>query len=172
MQTPHALLPKLFGELRLRYAARPGGYTRVLRTEPVSTYDQGDSAILQLVDGPKDLRFATAAAAVARDRRLGRPQTPLTRLNRRKATRYRGPGAQSAFDAMVARMSEMRLERRGGADPVPKPSPLAAAIGRARSGGSYSGAGGSGGGKALAVAAAAAAKGRARNNSGKASATW
>jgi len=32
--TPHDLLPKLFGNLRERYADRPGGYTRVLRIEP------------------------------------------------------------------------------------------------------------------------------------------
>ncbi len=33
-QEPEKYIPKLFGELRLRYANRPGGYTRVLRIEP------------------------------------------------------------------------------------------------------------------------------------------
>ncbi|RYP48618.1 hypothetical protein DL769_011183 [Monosporascus sp. CRB-8-3] len=122
LYTPHDLLPKLFGELRRRYADRPGGYTRVLRTEPKSAYDQGASAVLQLVDGPKDLRYAMTAAAVARDRRLGRPSNELTLLNRDKVLRYRGgKAAEDAFERMVERMAAMRLDRRGGVDsPLPK----------------------------------------------------
>ena len=53
-------MPKLFGELRERYAARPGGYTRVLRVEPQKE-DQAPSAILEQVDGPRDMRFAMTA---------------------------------------------------------------------------------------------------------------
>ncbi|KAI1371982.1 ribosomal protein L17 [Hypoxylon crocopeplum] len=108
LYTPHKYLPKLFGELRKRYETRPGGYTRVLRTEPKSRYDQGDSAILELVDGPRDLRFAMTAAAVARDERLGRPSNPLTLRNRAKVTRYRADG-RSAFDDMVKRVAKLRL---------------------------------------------------------------
>ncbi|KAI0164451.1 ribosomal protein L17 [Hypoxylon sp. FL1284] len=108
--TPQALLPKLFGELRKRYAERPGGYTRVLRTEPVSQYDQGASAVLQLVDGPRDLRFAVTAAAVAQDRRLGREHRPLTLLNRQKVTRFR-PGGDAAFDDMVSRVAKLNLHK-------------------------------------------------------------
>ena len=88
----------------------------MLRTEPKSRYDQGDSAVLQLVDGPQDLRYALTAAAVARDRRLGRPSSPLTLLNRQKAVRYRGDGADDRFDAMVRRMADLRLHRLGSAD--------------------------------------------------------
>ncbi|RMY29215.1 hypothetical protein D0864_17006, partial [Hortaea werneckii] len=44
---PNEMLPKLFGPLRERYASRPGGYTRVLRIEPVKE-DQAPSAILEL----------------------------------------------------------------------------------------------------------------------------
>ncbi|KAI0974053.1 ribosomal protein L17 [Xylaria arbuscula] len=108
LYTPHDLLPKLFGELRKRYQERPGGYTRVLRTEPKSTYDQGASAILELVDGPKDMRFAMTAAAVARDRALGRASTELTLKNRDKVVRYRGDG-EKAFDAMVRRVGKLDL---------------------------------------------------------------
>ncbi|KAI1762211.1 ribosomal protein L17 [Hypoxylon sp. FL1150] len=115
LYTPHNLLPKLFGELRKRYAERPGGYTRVLRTEPKSQYDQGDSAILELVDGPRDMRFAMTAAAVARDQRLGRPSNDLTLMNRTKVTRFR-PGGNSAFDAMVKRVAGMKLGGKGTAD--------------------------------------------------------
>ncbi|KAI1468090.1 ribosomal protein L17 [Daldinia caldariorum] len=114
LYTPHNLLPKLFGELRQRYASRPGGYTRVLRTEPKSRYDQGESAILELVDGPKDLRFAMTAAAVARDQRLGRPHNQLTLLNRQKVTRYR-PDGQAAFDDMVKKVGALRLGGKGAA---------------------------------------------------------
>ncbi|KAI1177144.1 ribosomal protein L17 [Nemania sp. FL0916] len=108
LYTPHDLLPKLFGELRKRYLDRPGGYTRVLRTEPKSTYDQGASAVLQLVDGPKDLRFAMTAATVARDRALGRDSNALTRLNQAKVVRYRKDG-DKAFNAMVRKMAELDL---------------------------------------------------------------
>lgn len=45
------LLQKVFGELKDRYAARPGGYTRILR----GGFRRGDAAevaILELVDRP------------------------------------------------------------------------------------------------------------------------
>ncbi|KAI0538179.1 ribosomal protein L17 [Xylaria digitata] len=108
LYTPHDLLPKLFGELRKRYLERPGGYTRVLRTEPKSTYNQGASAILEFVDGPKDLRFAMTAAAVARDRALGRKSNELTLKNRSKVLRYRDNG-EKAFDDMVKRIGKLDL---------------------------------------------------------------
>ena len=59
------MVPKLFGQFRARYASRPGGYTRVLRIEPMKE-DQAESAILELVDGPRDLRFAMTAKTLAR----------------------------------------------------------------------------------------------------------
>ncbi|KAF1835093.1 ribosomal protein L17 [Decorospora gaudefroyi] len=61
---PNELVPKLFGPIRERYANRPGGYTRVLRIEPMKE-DQAESAILELVDGPKDMRFAMTAKTLA-----------------------------------------------------------------------------------------------------------
>ncbi|KAI1487864.1 ribosomal protein L17 [Biscogniauxia mediterranea] len=108
LYTPQDLLPKLFGELRQRYATRAGGYTRVLRTEPRSNYDQGASAVLQLVDGPKDLRFAMTAAAVARDAKLGRAPNSLTQLNRTKVLRYR-PDGERQFADMVERIARLDL---------------------------------------------------------------
>ncbi|KAI1751703.1 ribosomal protein L17 [Xylaria castorea] len=109
LYTPHDLLPKLFGELRHRYQERPGGYTRVLRTEPKSKYDQGASAILEFVDGPKDMRFAMTAAAVARDRALGRTSNELTAKNRSKVVRYRGANGEQVFDDMVERLGKLNL---------------------------------------------------------------
>ncbi|KAF9882368.1 ribosomal protein L17 [Colletotrichum karsti] len=107
LYTPHELLPKLFGELRERYAERPGGYTRVLRTEPRSTYDQAPSAILELVDGPRDMRFAMTAKSVAHDRQKGHKSTDLTRKNMEKVTRYRKDG-KDEFEHMVAKFQDMK----------------------------------------------------------------
>lgn len=103
LQTPDQLLPKLFGELRERYADRPGGYTRVLRTEPANKHqlDQAESAILEFVDGNSDARFAMTAATVARDEVLGkRLPHPNTVLNVRKVTQFRKNG-KAEFRALV-----------------------------------------------------------------------
>jgi hypothetical protein len=80
----------------------------VLRTEPKDTYDQAPSAILELVDGPKDMRFAMTAAAVARDRALGKRHTELTQKNISKVTRYRREGRE-AFEDMVGKIEGMKL---------------------------------------------------------------
>jgi hypothetical protein len=104
LQEGQRLLPKLFGELRERYATRPGGYTRVLRTEP-RPYDQAPLAILELVDGKKDLRFAMTAATVARDRHNGLQSNELTLKNREKVTKFREGGEQE-FDRMVDKIEE------------------------------------------------------------------
>ncbi|KAK8073599.1 hypothetical protein PG994_004498 [Apiospora phragmitis] len=118
LYTPDDLMPKLFTELRERYAARPGGYTRVLRTEPKSTYDQAPSAILEFVDGPKDMRFHMTAARVAKDQLLGRPFNKLTLLNRKKVTQFRGASAGRAagkqeFNDMVERMKGLKMVTNG-----------------------------------------------------------
>ncbi|KAH8425743.1 mitochondrial 54S ribosomal protein bL17m [Aspergillus melleus] len=92
--TPHEMLPKLFGSLRERYAERPGGYTRVLRVEPKKD-DQAPSAILELVDGPKDMRFALTARTIARQRSQGlETLNELTTMNVRKVTQFRKDGVE------------------------------------------------------------------------------
>lgn len=107
LQTPHLYLPKLFGVLRERYLTREGGYTRVVRTEPKNTYDQGESAILELVDGPKDSRFMMTAKAVARDRLLGKESTPVTQQNVKKVTQFRG---EEDLEAMIQRFMELKTQ--------------------------------------------------------------
>lgn len=124
-QTPDALLPKLFGELRERYAARPGGYTRVLRTEPLNRHqlDQAPSAVLEFVDGPADIRFAMTAAAVARDEVLGKKVShEATRINVRKVTAFRAEG-QKKFRELVERIKEQEATnfRRQEAEQTGKP---------------------------------------------------
>ena len=46
-----AILQKVFGELKDRYAARPGGYTRIIRLGH-RTGDAAEMALLELVDRP------------------------------------------------------------------------------------------------------------------------
>ncbi|KAL4814061.1 ribosomal protein L17 [Aspergillus spinulosporus] len=104
--TPHEILPKLFGPLRERYANRPGGYTRVLRVEPKKD-DQAPSAILELVDGPKDMRFALTAKAVARRRSQGlETLNEITLLNVRKVTQFRKNGVEELEKAI----SQVKLD--------------------------------------------------------------
>jgi large subunit ribosomal protein L17 len=47
------LLQKVFGELKDRYADRPGGYTRIIRLG-YRTGDAAQMALLELVDRPED----------------------------------------------------------------------------------------------------------------------
>lgn len=60
-----------------------------MRTEPKNTYDQGESAILEFVDGPRDSKFMMTAKTIARDAMLGRKPTPLTVINMKKTTQFR-----------------------------------------------------------------------------------
>jgi hypothetical protein len=84
------MVPKLFGPIRKRYEARPGGYTRVLRIEPMKE-DQAESAILELVDGPKDMRFAMTAKTLARrPAKLG--LSPGITTHVKKVTQFRKDG--------------------------------------------------------------------------------
>jgi large subunit ribosomal protein L17 len=106
-------MDKLFGELRQRYLNREGGYTRVVRTEPRSTYDQAETSILELVDGPKDTRFMMTAKTVARDRLFGRQTTPVTQVNIKKVTQFRGEGP---FEDMVRRFMMLSTQE---ADDIP-----------------------------------------------------
>ncbi|KAK6336035.1 hypothetical protein TWF730_003407 [Orbilia blumenaviensis] len=89
----HGLNSKLFGQIRERYANRDGGYTRVLHIEPYNG-DAAPSAILELVDGPKDMRFAMTAKAVARNTYEGTPLHPTTKKNIEKVTRFRVNGKE------------------------------------------------------------------------------
>jgi hypothetical protein len=93
LQRPQILVPKLFGELRERYATRAGGYTRVLLIESPKE-DQARSAILELVDGPKDMRYNLTARTMAKDIREGSSHTDYTQLNIAKVTRFRKDGME------------------------------------------------------------------------------
>ena len=109
-QTPHELLPKLFGPLRERYANRPGGYTRVLRIEPMK-HDQAPSAILELVDGPKDIRFAMTARTLAKIEREDKEVNAMTQKNIHKVTRFRENG-DVELRKMVEEISKLEVKDR------------------------------------------------------------
>ncbi|KAL9002077.1 MAG: hypothetical protein Q9188_004969 [Gyalolechia gomerana] len=99
-------LPRLFTVLRDRYLNRPGGYTRVLRIEPMNKhYDQAPSAILELVDGPKDMRFHMTAKTLVRERATEEGVREITARNVNKVTRYRDGGMEE-LEKEVKRMEK------------------------------------------------------------------
>ena len=111
------MVPKLFGPIRERYAARPGGYTRVLRIEPMKE-DQAESAILELVDGPKDMRFAMTAKTLAR-LPPNKQFNDMTAKNVKRVTQFREDG-MSQLQEMV---QQMRIEQENGIDDRVLPAP-------------------------------------------------
>lgn len=113
------MMPKLFGALRERYENRPGGYTRVLRIEPLKE-DQAASAILELVDGPKDMRFALTAKTIAAVRAKGHEINDMTAANIQKVTRFRGEKADGDLEAMVAKFEGLAAEGDEGVESVGK----------------------------------------------------
>lgn len=107
LYTPLDTVPKLFGELAARYKNRAGGYTRVLRIEPLKT-DQAPSAILELVDGPKDMRFALTAKTIARCAKEDKDLNELTLKNIRKVTRFRENG-EAELEKMVKKLQNAKM---------------------------------------------------------------
>lgn len=105
--TPLITVPKLFTAIRERYMNRPGGYTRVLRIEPLKT-DQAPSAILELIDGPKDIRFALTAKTVARCAKEDKDLTDLTLKNIKKVTRFRKDG-EAELEKMIEEMKKAEI---------------------------------------------------------------
>lgn len=114
-------MDKLFGPLRQRYEKRPGGYTRVLRIEPLKE-DQAPSAILELVDGPKDMRMAMTAKSIAHFRNKQGEDSKLndmTAWNVRKVTRFR-PEGDKDLDEMVEKFEDLLEAGDEGVEEVKK----------------------------------------------------
>jgi large subunit ribosomal protein L17 len=101
-QRPQVHMPKLFGELTQRYTTREKGYTRVMRIEPTKE-DQAESAILEFVDGPRDMKFMLTARTLAYRMRNNLPMNENTALNVKKVTQYRKDGVEE-LRGIVARM--------------------------------------------------------------------
>lgn len=104
------LLGKIFGTFAERYRAREGGYTRVLRTEPKKE-DQGDSALLEMVDGPRDMKFMMLARTLAHRRANGLPMNEITAMNVRKVLANRVNGTEELRD-LVGRFEDMEIRGR------------------------------------------------------------
>ena len=104
-------MDKLFGPLRERYLNRPGGYTRVLRIEPLKP-DQAPSAILELVDGARDTRFAMTAKTLVKQRDDGLGMNEITAWNVRKVTRFREGGEDSLETEVLRLEKEQRRVQR------------------------------------------------------------
>ena len=78
--------------------------------EPVKE-DQAPSAILELVDGPKDMRFAMTARTLARLEEEGKGMNEMTQRNVEKVTQFR-KGGREALNNMVDRMKELEVGDR------------------------------------------------------------
>lgn len=118
VQRPLQIVPKLFGEFRERYADRAGGYTRVLLLDPVKE-DQARSALLELVDGSRDMRFALTARTIARIREKGQEINHATADNIRKVTRYRQNG-EDALEELVQKFQKLAADGDEGVTKVEK----------------------------------------------------
>ena len=97
------------------YSVRRGDKNAVPERKPA---DQAPSAILELVDGPKDMRFAITARAIARQREEGLKEHELTALNKQKVTRFRKDGVE-ALEAAVQKL-QLRDSESDGAAVVPE----------------------------------------------------
>lgn len=118
-------LNKVFTTLRTRYADRPGGYTRVLRVEPQKE-DQAPSAILELVDGPKDMRLALTAKTIAHARFKAEQDgrdfklNDMTAHNVRKVTRYSGMRGEQHLQDLVGKFEALLEQGDEGVEEIKK----------------------------------------------------
>lgn len=99
------ILPKLFKELGPRYADRPGGYTRVLKLEH-RMYDKAPAAIIELVDGKREIKLWLTARVVARLEKQGLPIDSTTQGNIDKLLKYKENG-QEEFRQLVEELKEL-----------------------------------------------------------------
>lgn len=90
----------------------------MLRMEPKKK-DMAPSAILELVDGPKDARFAMTARTLARHIIENTEPTALTMVNIKKVIEYR-PDGEAELMKMVEKMREAMITEKAVADANPK----------------------------------------------------
>ena len=90
----------------------------MLRIEPMKE-DQAPSAILELVDGPRDMRFALTAKTIAKVREREQGINDMTLANIQKVTRYRTNGEQE-LEEMVGKFESLARDGDHGIDEVKK----------------------------------------------------
>lgn len=86
----------------------------MLRIEPIKE-DQAPSAILELVDGPKDMRFAMTARVIAKELGEGQERSEITNLNVKKVTQFRENGEEE-LQALAEKLRELNVDN----EPVKK----------------------------------------------------
>ena len=64
----------------------------MLRIEPKDKYDQAPSAVLELVDGQHEIKFAMVARTIARCAQEGKTLSAITVDNIKKLTKFRPDG--------------------------------------------------------------------------------
>ena len=100
----------MFDVLASRYSNRPGGYTRVLKLPP-RYGDMAPQAILELVDGKRDMHFSMTARRVARSSILGTKWlSESTRDAMFRILQFRGQKGGKEFDEEVERQKELLLK--------------------------------------------------------------
>lgn len=76
--------------------------------------DQAPSAILELVDGPKDVRFALTARSIARARAEGKKLNEVTTIFKDKVTKFR-PNGEKELEEMIEKFKELQPGERDNA---------------------------------------------------------
>ena len=84
----------------------------MLRIEPLKA-DQAPSAILELVDGPKDMRFAMTARTLARIEEEGKAVNDVTAKNVMKVTRFRKEGEEE-LRRVVDELRDLKVSEKRG----------------------------------------------------------
>jgi len=105
-----AVVEKLFGELSKRYAARKGGYTRVVKLADRRWGDSAEMAVLELVDHAPILKGKAAKAAtpkaVASDKAASAPTAPADPFSRFRKLFSPKKAASSAKSEGVAKKAK------------------------------------------------------------------
>jgi large subunit ribosomal protein L17 len=109
------VLRKLFAEIGPRYAARPGGYTRILKLDGGRKGDNADIAILELIDGKAKPKVKDTAQRKERRRVLKAEE---------KAEAVRAADEeQAAEEASAAEATEATEAEPGAAEEPGEPEP-------------------------------------------------
>jgi hypothetical protein len=102
-------MPKLFDTLASRYRDRPGGYTRLHKLPP-RYGDMAPQAILELVDGKRDMLFSMTARNVARSAILGTKWLSEPTKNAiHRLLKSRGEEGLKSFEEEVQHQKEILL---------------------------------------------------------------